>query len=84
MSNSRSRVGLGGANQYLAAVGGRDRDGILRVFEKYYEQKNEWAMKEPMIIAREQAGVCCLENKLVYVFCGYHGNPEYSVERYDI
>ena len=32
MKFARSRLGLGGVNQYLAALGGRDREGTMRDF----------------------------------------------------
>lgn len=42
MGYARSSLGLGGTHDSLSAVGGKDDQGILRIYEKFDALKDKW------------------------------------------
>lgn len=51
-------MGLGGAFNLLAALGGKDEQGNLKTYERYDTLKDKWTFEASMLVARTQPGVC--------------------------
>ena len=58
MGYARSCLGLGGAFNLLAALGGKDEQGNLKTYERYDTLKDKWTFEASMLVARTQPGVC--------------------------
>lgn len=84
MHYPRGKLGLSGATDFLAAIGGVNDVDVLACYEKYLIEKNAWEKGQCMRVARERPGVCCYSDGTIYAFGGnasYENIESYAVER---
>ena len=83
MSTPRWRLGVGVGDGLVCAVGGRNSsDDYLSSVECYDPSTNTFALKSPLLNARESHAVVAMEDKYLYAIGGYNEAVLKSCEKY--